>query len=137
MKPRIIRKASLAHIQDRKVLLARDFTRPDVFLTLGGKIEDGESDIECLHREVMEEAGCGLLPESVKFLKEFEAPAHNKDDVVVNIRLYSGDFDGTPIPSSEVVELRYFDSSIENKHIEGNIIGQQIISWLKNQDMID
>lgn len=30
------------------------------FLSLGGKINVGESDIECLEREVKEEIGCGI-----------------------------------------------------------------------------
>lgn len=77
------------------------------------------------------------MPESVKFLKEFEAPAHNKENVRVNIRLFIGDLIGEPAPSSEVVELQYFDSSIEKKHIEGNIVGQEIIMWLVEQNLID
>lgn len=137
MKPRILRKAALAHIKDRKLLMVRDFTRPDVYLTVGGKIEDGETDVECLHREVLEEINCELAPESVKFLKEFEAPAHNKENVRVNIRLFAGELVGEPTPSSEVVELQYFNSNIEKKHIEGNIVGQDIIRWLVEQDLID
>ena len=117
--------------------MVRDFTRPDVYLTVGGKIEDGETDIECLHREALEEVGCEIVPESVKFLKEFEAPAHNKENVRVNIRLFVGELVGRPTPSSEVVELAYFGTDIDKKHIEGNVVGQQIIDWLAKQDLID
>jgi 8-oxo-dGTP diphosphatase len=137
MQPQIIRKVALAYIKDRKLLMVRDFSRPKVFLTVGGKIEDGETDLDCLHREVMEEIGCGLVSDSTQFLKEFEAPAHNKENLRVNIRLYAGKLVGEPVPSSEVVELRYFNSAIQDKYIEGNIVGQEIIRWLNDQDMID
>jgi len=137
MTHHILRKAALAHIKDRKLLMVRDFTRPEVFLTLGGKIEEGETDVECLHREVLEEVGCKIEPGSVKFLGEFEAPAHNKPDVIVNIRLFAGELASEPTPSSEVVELKYVDSSVEKKYLEGNIVGHQIVAWLKQHDLIN
>jgi 8-oxo-dGTP pyrophosphatase MutT (NUDIX family) len=133
---RIIYKSALAVFKDKKVLMVRDFTRPDVFLTLGGTVEDGETDIDCLHREVKEEVGVGVKDGSLKFLEQFEAPAHGKSGARVNIRLFKGELAGEPVPSSEIVELQYFDSSIEDRYINGNLVAQQIFVWLQQNNYI-
>jgi len=66
---RIIKKIALAVFKDRKMLQVRTSKQPEVFYTLGGKIEKGETDLECLRREVKEEIGCEVT--SIKFLHEF------------------------------------------------------------------
>ena len=58
---RIIKKVALAVFKDKKMLQVRSKKHPEVFFTLGGKIEEGETDIECLKREINEEIkGCSL-----------------------------------------------------------------------------
>ncbi|HEX6461655.1 MAG TPA: NUDIX domain-containing protein [Candidatus Saccharimonadales bacterium] len=107
-----IRKAGLAVIKDKKVMLARSKKNAEVFYMLGGKYEPGETDEECLKREVAEEVGCTIKPGSLRFLHEFEAPAHGDTPRYLIERVYIGELIGEPTPQSEIAEIRYFDSTV-------------------------
>jgi 8-oxo-dGTP pyrophosphatase MutT (NUDIX family) len=133
-QPTIIYKTALAVFEDKKMLMVRTSKNEDVFYTLGGKVEPGESDIDCLHREVKEEAGVEITPGSLTFLEEFEAPAYGRENTLVNVRLYQGTLAQMPTPSSEVVEIKYFDSSIDKKHLSP--LTELIFPWLQSKGLI-
>jgi 8-oxo-dGTP diphosphatase len=135
-QPEVIRKAALAFFKDKKVLMARDHNNDEAFYTPGGKIEDGETDLECVQREVKEEIDVDLDMDSVALLGEFEAPAHRKPNVRVNIRLFTGKIKGQPKPHDEIVELRYFDTTIDSKYLTPILI-EEIFPWLKNHGYIN
>lgn len=126
---RHIRKVALAVFKDGAMLMVREAKQPEVFYTLGGKIEDGEDDMECLAREVREEVGCEIIPESIIYMREFSALAFGKENTVVHIRLYAGSLRGQPAPSHEVAEVQYFDSTIPSAKLTA--ITQDIFAWLK------
>lgn len=132
--PYIIRKTALAVFKDKKMLMVRASKHADAFFTLGGKIEDGESELDSLHREVLEEAGAKIIPDSIEFLNEFEAPAFGKENTLVNIRLYTGELDREPFPSSEIEEIQFFDSKVDLKHLTAITI--EMFKWLKNHGYI-
>ena len=132
--PTIIRKTALAVFKDKKMIMVRTNKNAEVFYTLGGKIEEGESGIDCLHREIKEEAGVEIIHGSLKFLHEFEAPAYGRENTLVNIQLYEGELKEEPVPSSEVVEIQYFDSTVDEKHLTA--ITVDIFAWLKEKDYI-
>lgn len=131
-----IQKVALAVIKNKKMLQVRTSRQKDVFFTLGGKLEKGESDIECLEREVKEEVGCYLDKSSLKFLAEFEDVAHGIDGRLVNIRMYEGRLIGSPKPLSEVVEIGWFDSKSPKKHLS-EIARRKIFPWLKEHGYIN
>ena len=133
--PTIIYKTALAVFKDKKMIMVRTTKNDEGFYTLGGKIEEGESGIECLNREVKEEAGVEIIDDSLKFLHEFEAPAYGRENTLVNIKLYEGELKNDPVPSSEVVEIKYFDSSVDKKHLTA--ITLDMFKWLKNQSYIN
>ncbi len=133
---KIIQKVALAVFKDKKMLQVRSGKQPDVFYTLGGKPEEGESDTEALEREVKEEIDCDIDESSLKFLTEFEDVAHGKEDTLVRIRMYEGKLVGTPKPSSEVVEVGYFDTNSDKKNL--SVIAQRtIFPWLKSHGFIN
>lgn len=132
---RIIKKIALAVFKDKKILMVRDNENDEVFYSLGGTLEEGESDEECLIREVMEEISCEIEPASLQFLEEFEGPAHGKENTLLNIRLYKGDLIGDPKPSQEIVEYQYFDTSTDPKHLSEMAI--KFFSWLKAHGLIN
>lgn len=131
-----IRKAALLVFKDNKVMLARSKKNAEVFYMLGGKFELGESDEECLRREVMEEIGCEIVPGSLKFLHEFSAVPYGKgkEDTFLIERAYAGKIIGEPMAQSEVAEIRYFDTSIDKKHLTP--MSEKILIWLKQHDYI-
>lgn len=132
---RVIKKVALAVFKNKKLLQVRTKKQKEVFYTLGGKVEGGESDLDCIKREVMEEIRCGVDESSIKFLTEFEDVAHGKEGDLVNIRMYEGKLVDTPKPSSEVVEIGYFDTNSDKKHL--SIIAQRtIFPWLKKHRYI-
>lgn len=132
----IIRKLALAVFQDKKILFVRSKKHPKVFFTLGGKIEEGESEVECLRREVMEEIGCQVDESSLKFLVEFEDVAHGKDRDLLNIRIYEGKIIGEPKASSEIAEVGWFDTNSPKKHFS-EIAQKKILPWLKEHGYIN
>ena len=133
---RNIQKVALAVFKDKKLLQVRVKGQKQTFYTLGGKPEKGESDIECLEREVKEEVGCYLDKSSLKFLVEFEDVAHGKGGRLVNIRMYEGRLIGSPKPCSEVVEIGWFDSKSPKKHLS-EIARRKIFPWLKEHGYIN
>ncbi len=132
---RIIQKVALAIFKDKKIMLVRSRRKDEIFYTLGGKIKMGESDLECLRREVYEEVGCTIDLDSLKFLHEFEGPAHGSKRIL-NIRMYIGKLIGKPKISSEVFELGYFDSNSPRKHLS-EIAQKKIFPWLKKHGYIN
>ncbi len=133
---KIIRKVGVAIIKDRKILLARSKKNVEVFYLPGGKYEANETDIECMQRELKEELDTTAKIETVKFLKEFNGVAHGKDsNTKLFTKLYICELVSNPKASSEIAEIRYFDSSIDAKH--KSILGEKIIIWLKQNDYIN
>ncbi len=107
--PRIImktiRKCALLLIRNKKLLLSRE---PDDkrFLTVGGKLEDGETDLQCLQRELMEETGTTAKEGTLKFLDEF---VHSDGpEKMIHIRAYTGELKSEPRITKDVEELKWF-----------------------------
>ena len=132
---KIINKVALAVFKEKQMLQVRTSKQEEVFYTLGGKYEEGESDIECLKREVKEEIGCNIDEDFLKFLAEFEDVAH-EDQGMLHIRMYEGELIGEPRPSSEIVEIGYFDSKSNPKNLSV-IAKRTIFPWLKKKGYIN
>jgi 8-oxo-dGTP pyrophosphatase MutT (NUDIX family) len=76
----------------------------------GGRTEAGESDLDCLARELREELGDVVLA-NVTYLGCYEDRASLDDPAIVKslrISLYRGDLVGTPAPASEISGLVWF-----------------------------
>jgi 8-oxo-dGTP diphosphatase len=136
MKVKIINKVALAVFIKKKLLMVRPNTNEKVFLCLGGTVESGESDAECLVREIEEEISCKMDVESLEFLAEFEDWAHGRENTKVNIKLYKGNLIGNPKPLSEIVEIDYFDSKTDKKYLSA-IALNQMFPWLKQNGYIN
>jgi 8-oxo-dGTP pyrophosphatase MutT (NUDIX family) len=131
--PEMVYKSAWLEIKDRRVLFART-KGLELFYTAGGKREKGETDEEALIREIREELGVELVPESIKLLESFIGPAHNRPGKLVELKCFRADYKGSIGPHAEIEELAWFSS--DDMH-RTTLPGQKILSWLKEKDLID
>ena len=129
-----IDKLAYLHVKERKDLTARSKDN-DTFYIPGGKREAGESDQQALMREVHEELDIQLLPNTIQYIEQFEAQAHNKPEgVKVRMTCYDADYEGTIKASSEIEEIEWLKH--EDRHKTG-YVDIIIFDWLKNKNLID
>lgn len=101
-------KVGLCLMRGRSLLLAR--SQGDAHFQIpGGKVEEGESDVQALVREIQEELGVRADPDTAELIGTFVAPAAGRPDMMVEVRLYHCDIEGEPQPSSEIAELHWQD----------------------------
>jgi len=93
-----------------RILLCRKNRDTSRLILPGGRIERGESDLECLAREIREELGAVTL-EEIEYLGTYEDQASMDDPRVLKslrITLYRAQLSGEPTPASEIRELVWF-----------------------------
>nr|WP_264371303.1 NUDIX domain-containing protein [Protaetiibacter intestinalis] len=79
------------------------------FMQPGGKIEEGESAIDALTRELAEEIGVELDLTAAEYLGLFRAVAANEDDTVVLAAVFAMTVDGDVAAAGEIEELLWVD----------------------------
>lgn len=110
----IIDKVAWIHIKDKKMLCVRSKGK-ELFYLPGGKRESGESDEQTLLREIKEELNVTLDPQSLTFVKVFEAPADRQfPGAIVRMHCYKALFRGELQAQSEIAELQWL--SFEQRH---------------------
>jgi len=107
-KKALIHKIIAVVISDNKFLMVRKAGK-DIWTSLGGKIEPGETEEQCLLREIKEELNCNAT--IIKKLGDFEEKAVF-DDAVVKLSAYLTDLQGNPqISDEELEEFRFIDKN--------------------------
>jgi 8-oxo-dGTP diphosphatase len=104
---REIIKIGLAVTDDSRLLLVRKKGGASYILP-GGKPELGEDDRQALIREIDEELGCGIDPDSLFYLGSFSDTAADLLNTTVTVRLYEARLTGSPSPQSEIEKLEWF-----------------------------
>jgi 8-oxo-dGTP diphosphatase len=103
-----IDKIAWIHLVDGRVLSTRSHGR-DAFYFPGGKREPGESDLETLAREVLEELTVTIDPATAAPEGVFEDQAHaHAAGVRVRMTCYTAAYSGTLTPAAEIAELAWF-----------------------------
>lgn len=129
-----IDKVAWLLIRDRRVLGARSHGK-DAFFFPGGKRDPGESDAECLARELHEEVSVALRPDTITLLGKYHAQAHGKPEgVMVYMTCYAGEFDGELAPAAEIAELAWLTSADKERTSE---VAKLIFDDLVRRDLID
>ena len=115
-QPNLIRTvAAVIQNPHGEVLLVRK-RGSDFFIQPGGKPEPGEQPLQTLIREVDEELGVTVIPESVVFLGEFEEKAVHEAATRVRSNVFLAKIQGEPTARAEIVELLWV-----NPHDHGDI----------------
>lgn len=106
-----IDKVALLYWERGRLLCTRSQGKETYYIP-GGKREAGETDVETLVRELQEELGVEVRPETARLYGVFQAQAHGKaEGVLVKMTCYTAELSGTPRPGSEIAELAWLDSS--------------------------
>lgn len=79
------------------------------FMQPGGKREPGEDDLAALGREIEEELGCRLIPETARKLGLFEAPAAHEPGRRIRAAAYAASLSGEIACGAEIAEYAWVD----------------------------
>ena len=131
-----IHKAGGVLIKDRRLLVTRAKGK-DIFVAPGGKIEDGETAIQAIAREMMEEVQVEVDVTTLEKLGRFRAQAAGNESKVVEMEVFIiRDSTGEPLPSSEVEEIMWVNSDTTGIKL-GSILEHEVIPLLIQRDLID
>ena len=112
---KIIHKIVAMAIEDDQFLMVRKNNK-DIWTSLGGKPENGETEKETLLREIKEEIGCRA--DILEKLGDFEAKAVF-DDAIVCLSAYLVKIKGKPkVCDKELAEIKFIDKYYKSKRIE-------------------
>ncbi len=105
-----IHKVGLLAVRNSRILLCRQTDSPAVLILPGGKMEPGETELECLQRELEEELGQVCVEGLWKIGTYVDNAAVNPDKPhrTIQVELYGGELQGEPVASSEISELVWF-----------------------------
>jgi 8-oxo-dGTP diphosphatase len=109
-------RISCAAIVDnrRRTLLVRK-ANTDFYMQPGGKIEQDESSLDCLKRELMEELGVAFSDEQMEFVGHFSEIAANERNVTVQADVHFIEHTFQPRASSEIAEFIWLDASEDER----------------------
>jgi 8-oxo-dGTP diphosphatase len=132
-----IRKAGAVLIRDRRLLLTRTRGK-EAFVAPGGKLEAGETAIECLARELREELGIGIAAANVAPFGTYLAAAVYDPAKQLEMQVFVvSAWDGEPRPSREVEEVRWVTSAETRDLPVGSIFAHEVIPRLRAEGLID
>lgn len=100
--------AALIEDGDGRLLLVRK-AGTEWFMQAGGKIEDGESPLTALRRELSEEIGLVLAEGDARHIGCYSAPAANEPDHTVKAEVFHVRVRHEPVTRLEIEEALWVD----------------------------
>lgn len=111
-RPTVLRVAAgiITDAEGRTLLVRK--TGTSFFMQAGGKIEPGESALDALSRELREEIGVDLDPDTTEYLGSFRAAAANEPDTVLRAEVFALSVTGDVRAAGEIEELVWVDDPL-------------------------
>ena len=100
-------KIGLLAVRDGRVLLCRKRHTTSLLILPGGCLEEGESAMDCLSRELREELG-DVRVSGLSYIGTYTDRAAGSETKTVQVELYSGELSGELQACSEIKELVWF-----------------------------
>ena len=101
--------AGLVVVKGDKLLLAYSKNKKAWYLP-GGKIDDGESSLETLQREIFEELNIVLNAEQLKYYFHITSPAYGEEPpIIMEQDCFIYQLNEKIEPKNEIGEVRFFD----------------------------
>jgi ADP-ribose pyrophosphatase YjhB (NUDIX family) len=104
----MLRVAAAAVVEEGRLLLVSKNAAPEVFYLPGGKPDEGESAVDCVHREVHEELGARVT--SLEFLETVEATAA-LERVPMAMDVFLATLDRAPVAAAEIAAVAWYDDA--------------------------
>ena len=130
---RIIRASALV-IEDGKLLAVRNNFSP-LYLMPGGKVKPGETELQALGREVMEET-CTKVSGAEKF-REYDVEKALFQDKPMTIVTYFTKIEGVPSPGHEIVDVVWLGPDNYNNYKLAPTFGGMIVPDLVKEGFLN
>ena len=120
--------AALVRDGDRILIVRKEVSGRTEFITPGGKPMDGECQEETLRRELAEELSVKVC--EIEWFGWFDDQA-TFENIPITMDVYEVKIQGTPTPSTEIVELAWIDPNCQGETPLGNLLKRGILPALK------
>lgn len=132
-----IYKASGILIQNRSLLVTRSKGK-ETFFSPGGKLQEGETPIVAVMRELNEELSITVEERDLEPFGSFYAPAADDDTRLLHMEVFRVlRWAGEIRPSSEIEEICWVTSHVPEGLRLGSIFAHEVIPRLKREGAID
>ncbi|WP_293576864.1 NUDIX domain-containing protein [Phaeobacter sp.] len=129
-----IQKCAAIIVRDKRLLVVRKAST-DVFISPGGKIDPGETQEDCLRREIREELGAEVA--GFRFFGTF-TNASALEAGSVTIYAYLTDVSQDLVPMAEIAELAWVGGPNTSPNIKiGSVFADHVIPELAKAGIID
>lgn len=129
--------AGLLVIKNKKLLLAYSNNKQCYYLP-GGKVDNGETAIDALCREIEEELNVQLDKDKLTFFTHITAPAYGEENgVIMEQDCFITSQEIIPLASAEIGSLQYFSLASYQKETNQAPGAVMILSILTDKGYID
>lgn len=126
-------KVGLLTLRGERILLCRKKHSTSKLILPGGCLEEGETPLECLARELREELG-EVAVEDLEYLGTYRDRAASDDPAVektVEVQLFKGELVGEPAAAAEIKEVVWFGPESDPAELAPSLVNKILPDLLK------